>query len=158
MQEEALKYDEVFFSDLSLRLKAEGIKHLPEGGGHLPVYFGGNEIRAVLPNGGLTIKKGAAENAETGALLRRVGDIFAFFRTRGKSLAFATKRRSNAAIRSFRALPQGPPGNGASGVCSDEATGPCSATTATIIMVPLSRTLSFARGSLRTVVYSQTIT
>ena len=75
MQDEALKNDEAFFSDLSLRLKAEGNKHLPEGGGHLPVYFGGNEIRAVLPSGGLTIKKGAAENAEAGALLRRVGDI-----------------------------------------------------------------------------------
>lgn len=60
MQEEALKNDEVFFLDLSLRLKAEGNKHLPEGGGHLPVYFGGNEICAVLPNGDLTIKKAAA--------------------------------------------------------------------------------------------------
>ena len=29
----------------------------------------------MLPNGGLTIKKDAAENAEAGALLRRVGDI-----------------------------------------------------------------------------------
>jgi len=77
MQEEALKNDEVFFSDPSLRLKAEGIKHLPEGGGHLPVCFGGNEICAVLLNGALTIKKGAAENAEAGALLRRVGDIAA---------------------------------------------------------------------------------
>ncbi len=59
MQEEALKNGEVFFSDLSLRLKAEDNNHLPEGGGHLPVCFGGNEIRAVLPNGGLTIKKRA---------------------------------------------------------------------------------------------------
>ena len=75
MQEEALKNGEVFFSDLSLRLKTEGIKHLPEGGGHLPVCFGGNEICAVLLNGGLTIKKGAAENAEVGALLRRVRGI-----------------------------------------------------------------------------------
>ena len=109
MQEEALKNDEVFFWDLSLRLNDEGIKHLPKGGGHLPVCFGAP--RSALPNGGLMIKKGAPENAETGARLHRIGDIFAFFRTRGKSLAFAAKRRSNAAIRSFRALPQGPPGN-----------------------------------------------
>lgn len=143
MQEEALQNDEVFFLDLSLRLKVEGIKHLPEDGGRLPVCFGGNEICAVLPNGGLMVKKDAAENAAAGALLRRVGDIAAFFRTRGESLAFAAKRRSNAAIRSFRALPQGPPGNGASGVCSDVATGSCSATTSTITIPLLTVSILF---------------